>query len=106
MPFDINERDATGRNILYMACLVDNKKLLDVILKFRVKATRLMQSDEDVDGSDAVTPVSDMNPIVSPTRRRISNGIQSIMSKLSLSRDNSIESGGNSDVSIIFFVCF
>jgi ankyrin repeat protein len=41
MPFDINERDATGQNILYMACLVGNKKLLDVILKFKVKATRI-----------------------------------------------------------------
>lgn len=41
MPFDINERDATGQNILYMACLVGNKQLSDVILKFKVKATRI-----------------------------------------------------------------
>lgn len=41
MPFDINERDATGQNILYVASLLGNKKLLDVILKFRVKATKI-----------------------------------------------------------------
>ncbi|GJQ77064.1 hypothetical protein Trydic_g23635 [Trypoxylus dichotomus] len=84
MPYDINERDATGQNILYVACLLGNKKLLDVILKFRVRATRIVQ-DEDI------TPSSESNPIVSPTRRRISNGIQSLMSKLNLSRETSIE---------------
>jgi ankyrin repeat protein len=84
MPFDINERDATGQNILYMACLVGNKKLLDVILKFKVKATRIQVDDE-------ATPVSESNSVVSPTRRRISDGIQSILSKLNLSRDNSTE---------------
>ncbi|KAI4458153.1 ankyrin repeat and protein kinase domain-containing protein [Holotrichia oblita] len=84
MPYDMNERDATGQNILYMACLLGNKKLLDVILKFRVRATRIVP-DEDV------TPSSETNPLVSPTRRRISNGIQSIMSKLNLSRENSLE---------------
>ncbi|CAH1999500.1 unnamed protein product [Acanthoscelides obtectus] len=41
MPFDINERDATGQNILYVSALLGNKKLLDVILKFRVRATRI-----------------------------------------------------------------
>lgn len=45
MPFDINERDATGQNILYVAALLGNKKLLDVILKFRVKATRITHPD-------------------------------------------------------------
>lgn len=41
MAFDINERDATGQNILYVTSLLGNKKLLDVILKFKVKATRI-----------------------------------------------------------------
>lgn len=41
MAFNINERDATGQNILYVASLLGNKKLLDVILKFRVKASRI-----------------------------------------------------------------
>lgn len=42
MPFDINERDATGQTILYVACLLGNKKLLDVILKFKVRATKIV----------------------------------------------------------------
>lgn len=41
MAFNINERDATGQNILYVTSLLGNKKLLDVILKFKVKATRI-----------------------------------------------------------------
>lgn len=41
MPFDINERDASGQNILYMACLHGNKKILNAILKFKVKANRI-----------------------------------------------------------------
>lgn len=41
MPFDINERDATGQNILYVASLLGNKKLLDDILKFRVRANKI-----------------------------------------------------------------
>lgn len=45
MPFDINERDATGQNILYVAALLGNKKLLDVILKFQVRATRITQQE-------------------------------------------------------------
>lgn len=95
MPFDINERDATGQNILYVACLLGNKKLLDVILKFRVKAQRITEQDDDI------TPNIEQNPIVSPTRRRISDGIQSIMSKLNLSRDNSVESVEDINSSLI-----
>ncbi|XP_017772148.1 PREDICTED: leucine-rich repeat serine/threonine-protein kinase 1 isoform X5 [Nicrophorus vespilloides] len=90
MAFDVNERDATGQNILYVACLLGNKKLLDLILKFKVKATRI-RVDEDA------TPSSETSSLVSPTKRRISNGIQSILSKLSLSRENSMENAQNLD---------
>ena len=48
MPFDVNERDATGQNILYVASLLGNKKLVDVILKFKVNATRIIQSVSSV----------------------------------------------------------
>ncbi|KAJ8980099.1 hypothetical protein NQ317_008560 [Molorchus minor] len=87
MPCDINERDATGQNILYVAALLGNKKLIDVILKFRIKATRILQINDE-----EITPSSENNPLLSPTRKRISDGIQSIMSKLNLSRGNSVES--------------
>ncbi|KAJ8942684.1 hypothetical protein NQ314_010008 [Rhamnusium bicolor] len=97
MPFDINERDATGQNILYVAALLGNKKLLDVILKFRVKATRISPSDDE-----EVTPSSsENNSVLSPTRKRISDGIQSIMSKLNLSRENSLESENDPNTKLI-----
>lgn len=48
MPFDINERDATGQNILYVSSLLGNKDLLDVILKFRVKSARISQPDVSI----------------------------------------------------------
>ncbi|XP_066246944.1 leucine-rich repeat serine/threonine-protein kinase 1 isoform X1 [Euwallacea similis] len=86
MPFDINERDATGQNILYVASLLGNKKLVDVILNFKIKATRIIQSGSS---EDDLTPLSEA--VMSPTKRRISDGIKHIMSKLHLSRDNSFE---------------
>lgn len=48
MAFDINERDATGQNILYVACLLGNKKLMDVIISFRVKAVRIKEVVGDI----------------------------------------------------------
>ncbi|KAL3278816.1 hypothetical protein HHI36_016337 [Cryptolaemus montrouzieri] len=86
MPFDINERDASGQNILYLASLLGNKPLLDVILSFKVKAVRIEQNDDNVSfqNEEVVSPLS-------PTKRRISDGIQSIMSRLSLNRDASSE---------------
>ncbi|KAF5301002.1 hypothetical protein FQR65_LT08985 [Abscondita terminalis] len=90
MPFDINERDATGQSILYVACLLGNKKLLDLILKFRVKATRIKNDEEET------TPSSEVK-ILSPTGRRISDGIQSIMTKLNLSKENSVDKSSDPD---------
>lgn len=52
---------------------------------------------------DDITPSSESNLIMSPTRRRISDGIISIMSKLNLSRENSVDA--NLDVSIIYSKC-
>ncbi|XP_050296551.1 leucine-rich repeat serine/threonine-protein kinase 1 isoform X5 [Anthonomus grandis grandis] len=88
MPFDLNERDATGQNILYVASLLGNKKLLDVILKFKIKATRIIQCGSSGEDDD-LTPLSE--PVVSPTRRRISDGIMSLMYKLHLSTDCSAD---------------
>lgn len=86
MPFDINERDATGQNILYVASLLGNKKLVEVILKFKIKATRIIQCGSS---EDDLTPLSEA--VISPTKRRISDGIMSIMSKLHLSKESSLD---------------
>ncbi|XP_049858112.1 leucine-rich repeat serine/threonine-protein kinase 1 isoform X1 [Schistocerca gregaria] len=81
MPFDINMRDVTGQNVLYVASLLGNYKMVDLLLKFRVKAYRVksLQKDDENDPGRS-------GEIVSPTRRRISDGIQSIMARLNLSR--------------------
>lgn len=41
MPFDINMQDRTGQNMLYLACVLGNAKLVDLLLKFRVTARRI-----------------------------------------------------------------
>ncbi|KAK9885098.1 hypothetical protein WA026_009320 [Henosepilachna vigintioctopunctata] len=97
MPFDVNERDASGQNILYLSCLLGNKVLLDVILTFKVKATRIQESEVVSPSTDEVTSPR------SPTKRRISDGIQSIMSKLNLNRSRSFEKEVNSNLNA--FIC-
>lgn len=37
-------KDVTGQNIIYMAALLGNYKMVDTILKFKVKATRIKVS--------------------------------------------------------------
>lgn len=84
MAFDINQRDVTGQNILYVACLLGNEQMVNMILNFRVKSERIK-----VDGSDEDnTPTTEQNILLSPTRRRISDGIQSIMTRLNLRSDS------------------
>ncbi|XP_060525729.1 leucine-rich repeat serine/threonine-protein kinase 1 isoform X2 [Cylas formicarius] len=90
MPYDVNERDATGQNILYVASLLGNKKLVNAILRFKIKATRIIQS---ISSDDDLTPSSEA--VLSPTRKRISDGIMNIMSKLNLSRGGSLENEMN-----------
>lgn len=48
MPFDLNARDVTGQSVLYLACYVGNQKLVDLLLKFKVKANRIKVSRSDV----------------------------------------------------------
>lgn len=41
LAFDVNMKDVTGQNVLYLASLLGNYKMVDVLLKFKVKATRV-----------------------------------------------------------------
>lgn len=79
LPFDINVRDATGQSVLYLACVLGNTKLVQCLLHFRVKATRAGGSLDSPSASGEPS-----GPRVSPTRKRIADGIQSIMSRLNL----------------------
>lgn len=70
MPFDINTQDVTGHNILYIVCMMGNLKIVETLLNYRVKS-RSMKNEEA--GISQPLPVS---------KRRISSGIQRLMSSL------------------------
>jgi len=77
MPIDINVCDATGQSALYLACVVGNVKLIQYLIEFKVKATRVGNEQE-------ITSPASVKSHISPARKRISDGIQSIMSRLNL----------------------
>lgn len=79
VPFDPNTQDVTGQTSLYVSCLLGNKPLVEYLLNWRLKCSQsiLTRRESSVHAS---APIS-------PTKRRISYGIQSIMSRLSLGRD-------------------
>ncbi|XP_075215251.1 leucine-rich repeat kinase [Lycorma delicatula] len=82
LAFDVNMKDVTGQNVLYLACLLGNYKMVDLLLKFKVKAAKVKRIDDKVDSEE------NNEEVLSPTRRRISDGIQSIMSRLNLGNRN------------------
>ncbi|XP_069680319.1 leucine-rich repeat serine/threonine-protein kinase 1 isoform X2 [Periplaneta americana] len=84
MPFDLNMKDVTGQNVLYVASFLGNYKMVDLLLKFRVKASRIKTVKEQDHPEDEQE--KNAQEILSPTRRRISDGIISIMARLNLSR--------------------
>ncbi|XP_063840315.1 leucine-rich repeat serine/threonine-protein kinase 1-like isoform X2 [Scylla paramamosain] len=108
MAFDINMKDVTGQSALYLACYVGNQKLVDLLLKHRVQGHRVKSKEELEEGSlkDQETSSNDSKSssrentksslnantdsaekteeVTSPTKHRISGGIQALMSKLNL----------------------
>lgn len=96
LPFDPNAQDVTSQTALYVACLLGNKTLVNMLLKWKVKCERVRQHDLDDSPHKSVsqTPQQVLSPL-SPSGRRVSLGIMSIMSKLTLGREQtSDESGG------------
>ncbi|XP_063611108.1 leucine-rich repeat serine/threonine-protein kinase 1-like [Penaeus indicus] len=109
MAFDINMKDVTGQSALYLACYVGNQKLVDLLLKHRIQATKVKTKEEiekerqqkEMDSSSndsksssrentktSIDSTSDLaeksDDVASPTKHRISGGIQALMSKLNL----------------------
>jgi len=41
VPFDINTKDVNGQTVLYLACLLGNSKIVDILLKYQVKAIKV-----------------------------------------------------------------
>ncbi|KAF6207493.1 hypothetical protein GE061_015939 [Apolygus lucorum] len=73
LPFDVNFKDVTGQTPVYLASLLGNLKMVETMLKFKVKATRTKVEEEKEREDKTVN-----------TRRRISDGIQVLMTRLSL----------------------
>ena len=44
MAFDINGRDVTGQNLIYLATCVSSAKIVDLLLAYKVKARKATQS--------------------------------------------------------------
>lgn len=98
LAFDPNAQDVTGQTALYVACLLGNRSLVEVILSnWRVPCRKLVIDEPIVAGSAGKFQNSrtTSKEAGSPTKRRVSYGIQSIMSRLSLGRD--AEQGRNED---------
>ncbi|XP_046483953.1 leucine-rich repeat serine/threonine-protein kinase 1 [Neodiprion pinetum] len=86
MVFDINTRDVTGQSVLYISSTLGNAKIIDLLLSYKVKARKVREDD-----------ASDVQPL--PTsKRRISSGIQRLMSSLNF-RSKSLEKKDDNTVS-------
>ncbi|KFB52135.1 hypothetical protein ZHAS_00020459 [Anopheles sinensis] len=97
LAFDPNAQDVAGQTALYVGCLLGNPQLVQTLLSWRVKCVRRAAptgsstasglsnpAPLDAESSESASSNSTSNPL-SPTSRKISFGIQSIMSRLSLS---------------------
>lgn len=89
LPFDPNLQDVTSQSALYVACLLGNKNLVELLLKWKVKCIKVKHELDE--SPQKVASASQITSPLSPSGRRISLGIMSIMSRLSLSREASTE---------------
>ena len=82
MAFDINCTDVSGQTALYIACQMGNARLVQVLLKFRIPVKETPQQSP-----------TEPEPSTSPTKSRLSEGIQGILSKLSLATNQNLVTG-------------
>ncbi|KAH0560147.1 leucine-rich repeat serine/threonine-protein kinase 1 [Cotesia glomerata] len=76
MPFDLNTQDVTGQNVLYIVSVLGNVKIVELLLNFRVKSNKI-KAEEGI------------SQPISVSKRRISSGIQRLMSSLNFRSKNS-----------------
>lgn len=117
LPFDPNARDITGQTPLYVACLLGNTAMVQLLFDWRVPFRRRSARDKSADrngsddaatsaavgaGSSTPSSTASTTPATTPSatsssRRRVSMGIQSIMDRLYLVRDGAPESTEGTD---------
>ncbi|XP_019848391.2 leucine-rich repeat serine/threonine-protein kinase 1 isoform X2 [Bactrocera dorsalis] len=88
LPFDPNAQDVTGQTSLYIASILGNKSLVNLLLKWRVKCQKTVAIEVDGNGRDATRNSSSSSTPITPTRKRISFGIQAIMLKLNITGED------------------
>jgi ankyrin repeat protein len=96
LAFDPNSQDVTGQTALYVTCLLGNKPLVELLLNWKVKCWRITNDAKTGDPTAHASKTQSNAQQISPTKKRISYGIQSIMSRLSLGKDPSEVSAQNS----------
>ncbi|OXA37186.1 Leucine-rich repeat serine/threonine-protein kinase 1 [Folsomia candida] len=91
MPFDINMKDVSGQNALYIACQMGNQRLIDTLLKHRVEVRKLGEKRRaTIQPSESEQNFADLTKNTSPNKRRVSESIQGIISKLSLATNQNL----------------
>jgi len=106
MAFDINLKDVSGQNALYIACQMGNPRLVESLLKYRVPCRKIgepkkeanLQSPIKEEPSEKEQPKS-----ASPTKRRVSDGIAGIISRLSVLTHQNLSSSNSSKVRSSFY---
>ncbi|XP_039969967.1 leucine-rich repeat serine/threonine-protein kinase 1 isoform X4 [Bactrocera tryoni] len=100
LPFDPNAQDVTGQTSLYIASILGNKSLVNLLLKWRVKCQKTVAIEVDGNGKDATRNSSSSSTPITPTRKRISFGIQAIMLKLNITGedDNRVDEEKESEI--------
>lgn len=95
LPFDINMKDVSGQTALYIACQMGNQKLVDILLHHKVqgrpkhgKCSTPKIEQQPPPAETSTSPSSETGLASgngSPGKKRvIAEGIQGILSKLSL----------------------
>lgn len=93
LPFDINLKDVSGQTALYITCQMGNQKIVDILLRYKVegKSPDEIKAEAIAKKSSKASSPTDGTNKESPTKKRvISEGIQGIMSKLSLASNQNL----------------
>ncbi|XP_067128785.1 leucine-rich repeat serine/threonine-protein kinase 1 [Centruroides vittatus] len=85
-PFDINAKDVTGQTVLYVGCYVGNQRLVDTLLKFKIKAQRRNHSKENFDEKNEQKENLEIS-----SRKSLSDGLHNVMVKLKLKSNSNLQ---------------
>ncbi|XP_022246027.1 leucine-rich repeat serine/threonine-protein kinase 1-like [Limulus polyphemus] len=79
LPFDINAKDVAEQTVLYLSCYVGNLRLVDTLIKFRVRGKKILKQNI-IDSQNR----SEEKPDLKASPSKLGGGLQNILAKLSL----------------------